>query len=1058
MAFNSKRIRWIAILVLSALVAIAALVWFVVAPAVIENYASEALGKVQEKTGRHIKLGDIRLTGLKSAHVAKITVSDVHAPEKIGVHLENVSIALTGLPINDQFSIASIDVGGLDIQVRVQDGVTNFDDIIQKLMPKEAEAAEKPKKPSAWKKFITPLPALTVDRVQVSMPSIRVNDILEVGAVSASQLSWTPSLAVSEFYELEGKISALLNESGKKTTYHADLFGNIKNAKEGVISVSLPLSDSGLTPELMRHAKGDVVFRTASLVLPTTFEVADLRVLEGDKALVHAERARARLMTLPPKKVSGVYFKEVELVRPTIHDYMRDDGSALYNFGIYTLDSLSRGMVSSIQDSVKEAAVEMATDAAKTAIEAGIKAAAVGSKDIMGDITRSVVEEVVEKKIKEKTIKNYFFSQRMFITDGKVVVEDLRDKPWMNFSIEHIQFEVGYRSIRKAVDYLISLQAVDPIYTKVELNGVYEMASEHVTGELLVHPMRSTDNLRKTQENLTSVDVEKFDKAAELLKFLPSFNMDKAILEGSFKYDVRLKTQDARLTTRFEVKDLMVSHDALSPEPILLNGSVGFSLASNWKTKQFKFENVEILTGGTSFKLGMMLNKGERKTRARTNVPSKTVEDWKFDIRMELPQQPVQQLFQATPHAFRMELDGLTWQGAIGLAFEATGFLGAIGETKHKFELTRSEDFGVLTWPMGRDLMALNHGMTHTVVDPNALIPHEIVIPPSIYPITINELPVYEPTVTLEEIRALYPHWVFFDDLNPWLVQLITTTEDGSFFTHEGFSSLQIKAALQKNISQQAFSRGASTISMQLIKNLFFERTKTISRKAQEVLYTWLMESVVQIPKQRIMEMYFNIIEFGPEIYGIEEAAKYYFGKRSQDLSLKECAFLMAIIPNPRKGAIYRVQPTLDRSIQKTMDFYIQEMYRRKCEPEVLEKMREKFAKLNKPVPFEPCCPPKESIDQMLSTETLAFYLPDPKDTLQYAYLPDLYLPDGTPTFERRQTTCGYRGGELGSAFDDEGLIEPMDSIFEPFIQSEMDGKSLELELENPLRLRRAEK
>ncbi len=320
----------------------------------------------------------------------------------------------------------------------------------------------------------------------------------------------------------------------------------------------------------------------------------------------------------------------------------------------------------------------------------------------------------------------------------------------------------------------------------------------------------------------------------------------------------------------------------------------------------------------------------------------------------------------------------------------------------------------------------LNNGFKFNVQDPNAVNPHSIAIPPSIYPIFNGDWAIYSPRMTAGEVRSSYPDWVLFDDLNPWLIQLITTTEDGTFFTHEGFSPLQFKAALEKNVNRGAFSRGASTISMQLVKNIFFERNKTISRKFQEIVYTWIMESVMRIPKMRIMEIYFNIIELGPEIYGLENAAKYYFGKRSSDLSLKECAFLMAIIPHPRDGAGYRTSGTPTRWLQSTMNFYINEMYRRKCDQESLARMRDRYAKQGKMMPFEPCCPPKDSLQLMRDSE-LKFYVPDPSDPTKSGYRPDMYSEGGMPLNPVKSTSCGYHGTDFEN-------VEEVESIFEAFV------------------------
>ena len=97
------------------------------------------------------------------------------------------------------------------------------------------------------------------------------------------------------------------------------------------------------------------------------------------------------------------------------------------------------------------------------------------------------------------------------------------------------------------------------------------------------------------------------------------------------------------------------------------------------------------------------------------------------------------------------------------------------------------------------------------------------------------------------------------------------------------------------------FSRGASTISMQLIKNVFLTREKTLSRKLEEILLVYLLENNRVASKQRMLEVYFNIIEWGPNVYGIGEAASFYFQKKPADLNLNECLYLASIVPKPSK-------------------------------------------------------------------------------------------------------------------------------------------------------------
>jgi hypothetical protein len=154
------------------------------------------------------------------------------------------------------------------------------------------------------------------------------------------------------------------------------------------------------------------------------------------------------------------------------------------------------------------------------------------------------------------------------------------------------------------------------------------------------------------------------------------------------------------------------------------------------------------------------------------------------------------------------------------------------------------------------------------------------------------------------------PDFTPYNTISPYLRAAITTAEDPRFFTHKGFMEKAfVKSAIQ-NIKEHRFARGGSTISMQLVKNVFLSRQKTVGRKAEEALMVWLIENMHLVSKQRMFEVYLNIIEWGPSkyrwpsgkrgIYGVKEAALFYYGKRPDELNLPESLYLASIIPKPK--------------------------------------------------------------------------------------------------------------------------------------------------------------
>lgn len=179
-------------------------------------------------------------------------------------------------------------------------------------------------------------------------------------------------------------------------------------------------------------------------------------------------------------------------------------------------------------------------------------------------------------------------------------------------------------------------------------------------------------------------------------------------------------------------------------------------------------------------------------------------------------------------------------------------------------------------------------------------------------------------------IGSSNPFYTPLSEISPFLQKCVLTSEDPSFMRHRGFINEAFKQSIAKNIRTKKFARGASTISMQLVKNVFLTREKTLSRKLEEILLVYILENQRIATKERMLEVYFNIIEWGPDVYGIGEAAQYYFQKKPSELTFKECLFLATIIPKP-KGFMYRFDGTQQpkKFAQQQFDFLTRLMLRR---------------------------------------------------------------------------------------------------------------------------------
>jgi hypothetical protein len=166
--------------------------------------------------------------------------------------------------------------------------------------------------------------------------------------------------------------------------------------------------------------------------------------------------------------------------------------------------------------------------------------------------------------------------------------------------------------------------------------------------------------------------------------------------------------------------------------------------------------------------------------------------------------------------------------------------------------------------------------------------------------------------------------------MSPYLKKCVLTSEDPSFMTHRGFINAAFKESITKNIKTKKFARGASTISMQLVKNVFLTREKTLSRKLEEILLVYILENNHISSKDRMLEVYFNIIEWGPNVYGIAEASQFYFQKKPWDLNVNQCLFLATIIPNP-KGFMAKFDSNnkLKPAAKQTQTFLTNLMFKR---------------------------------------------------------------------------------------------------------------------------------
>ena len=158
--------------------------------------------------------------------------------------------------------------------------------------------------------------------------------------------------------------------------------------------------------------------------------------------------------------------------------------------------------------------------------------------------------------------------------------------------------------------------------------------------------------------------------------------------------------------------------------------------------------------------------------------------------------------------------------------------------------------------------------------------------------------------IRLGELREKDPNaqlkkeWVPYVRISTQLKRAIIASEDAKFVDHEGFDWEGMQKALEKNQKKGRFVAGGSTISQQLAKNLFLSPSKSYFRKAEEAIITLMLETLWS--KQRILEVYLNVIEWGNGVFGAEAAARHYYNISAAQLGRDQAARLAGMVPNPR--------------------------------------------------------------------------------------------------------------------------------------------------------------
>lgn len=249
-----------------------------------------------------------------------------------------------------------------------------------------------------------------------------------------------------------------------------------------------------------------------------------------------------------------------------------------------------------------------------------------------------------------------------------------------------------------------------------------------------------------------------------------------------------------------------------------------------------------------------------------------------YELKLHTEEMDAQELFNSFPLGLFESLDGIQVAGK--LQYNLNFYLNKAKPNDVKFDSRlNKKDFRVVKWGK-MNLEKINSPFVYT--------PYEYGKP--MRDITIGQS---------------NPNFTPLTRISPYLRNALLTAEDPSFFTHKGFVLESFRKSIITNLQEKAFKRGGSTISMQLVKNVYLSRQKTIARKIEEILIVWIIENTRLASKERMFEVYLNLIEWGRNVYGIGEASRFYFNKQPADLDLGESIFLASIVPRPKSGLYF---------------------------------------------------------------------------------------------------------------------------------------------------------
>lgn len=374
---------------------------------------------------------------------------------------------------------------------------------------------------------------------------------------------------------------------------------------------------------------------------------------------------------------------------------------------------------------------------------------------------------------------------------------------------------------------------------------------------------------------------------AILRRLIPSKRL--AALSGQLQVQGDFRThRDQRLTGQYasRVHHLHVEHPRLqAPLSVKDAGISGpFVVSREQGRAVLELKNQQLHLEDATAELSLNFEDFRLLQRPQTS---------RVHVLFEVPDQPAMQLFEAIPATIRgpvadAKMAG-TWGLTLAFAVQQTDFT-ADGAPLWEIQAPsvyrlRDQQLSLLSLPEDVDVRRLNGPMDFVFRGPNDSMMRTMRIPAS------SGGETYADTATNSA------GWVPLRNMSYYFVATQLYREDGSFFRNSGINWMQLRRVLSEALTTRELSRGASTITMQTVKNVFLSHERSIERKVQELFLSyWLTRSV---PKARILEVYLNVIELGPDCNGADAASRFYFHTPIAELGIRESVWLSSISPNP---------------------------------------------------------------------------------------------------------------------------------------------------------------